>query len=319
MLKELKFVMGAVAKKDFLPAMTHFRIEDGKVRSFNGTLALCSPIPFDINCTPKAEALVKAISNCEDTITLSLTDGGKLRVQSGSFRAFVETVDGATPHVEPAGDVVNFDGEVLIKAFETLLPFTGDDASRPWTNGILLKGQSAFATNNVCLVEYWMGVETPIVVNIPREAVREVLRIKEAPTHAQVDQNSITFHFPDERWIRSQLYETTWPDLSKVLNQTSTPTPIDEALFAGIDVLTAFADGIGRVYIQNGIMRTHPDPDIGATYDAPGITFEGLYQIKMLNLLRGVATSADFTRYPEPALFFGDRLRGAVAAMRMPP
>jgi hypothetical protein len=37
----------------------------------------------------------------------------------------------------------------------------------------------------------------------------------------------------------------------------------------------------------------------------------------MLKLLEGVATHADFTRYPNPTLFFGDRLRGAIIGMRM--
>jgi len=316
MLKELKFVMGAVAKKDFLPAMTHFRIEAGKVRSFNGTLALCSPLPFDIDCTPEAAPLVKAISNCTDTITLGMTEGGKLRVQSGSFRAFIGTVDGATPHVEPAGEDVMFNGEVLLKALQTLIPFVGDDASRPWTNGVLLRGQSAFATNNVCLVEYWLGVETPIVVNIPKDAIKEMLRINEPPIRAQIDKNSITFHYADERWIRSQLYETNWPDLSKVLDQPSNATPIDEKLFEGIEAIKAFADEVGRVYIQDGVLRTHADYDLGATYDLH-LPFEGLYQIKMLSLLQGVALKADFTRYPSPALFFGERLRGAVTGMRL--
>lgn len=316
MLKELKFVMGAVAKKDFLPAMTHFRIEAGKVRSFNGTLALCSPLPFDIDCTPEAAPLIKAIGNCTDTITLGMTEGGKLRVQSGSFRAFIQTVEGATPHVEPAGEDVMFNGEVLLKALKTLLPFVGNDASRPWTNGVLLRGQSAFATNNVTLVEYWLGVESPIVVNIPKEAIVEMLRIDEPPVRTQIDKNSITFHYADERWIRSQLYETNWPDLSKVLDHKSAPIPIDEKLFEGIDAIKAFADEIGRVYIQGGVLRTHADPDLGATYDLQ-LPFEGLYQIKMLSLLQGVAATADFSRYPNPALFFGDRLRGAITGMRL--
>lgn len=88
MLKELKFVQGAVAKKDLLPAMTHFAIEGGHVRSYNGTLALSSPIPFDIDCKPKAGPLVQAIANCNDTVTLSMTPAGKLRIQSGKFWAF---------------------------------------------------------------------------------------------------------------------------------------------------------------------------------------------------------------------------------------
>jgi hypothetical protein len=30
-----------------------------------------------------------------------------------------------------------------------------------------------------------------------------------------------------------------------------------------------------------------------------------------------VVNSIDFTRYPEPALFFGDKLRGAIIGMKM--
>lgn len=317
MLKELKFVMGAVAKKDFLPAMTHFRIEGGMVRSFNGTLALCSPIAFDIDCTPKADSLIRAISNCEETITLTMTDAGKLRVQSGRFRAFIDTVDGPTPHVDPAGDIVNFDGEVLLKAFKTILPFVGDDASRPWTNGILLRDQSAFATNNVCLVEYWLGVDVPFVVNLPKAAIVEMLRVNEPPTYAQIEPNSVTFHYTDGRWIRTQLFEVNWPDLSAVLDHKCSPVPIDARLYDALDALAGFADAAGRVYIQNGVLRTHADADMGATYEADGIGVEGLYQIKMLSLLKGAATTADFTRYPSPTLFFGGRLRGAIIGMRM--
>lgn len=317
MLKELKFVQGAVAKKDLLPAMTHFRIEKGTVRAYNGTLAICSPIPFDIDCIPKAEPLVRAIGHCQETVTLSMTPGGKLRIQSGKFRAFIDCVDGETPHVDPAGQEVFFDGEVLLKACKTLIGFVGDDASRPWTNGILLRGQSAFATNNVCLVEYWLGTEVPFVANIPRAAIKEMLRVNEPPTHCQLEQNSITFHYTDGRWIRTQLFETCWPDLSKILDQASDAAPIDPRLFDGLDMLSGFSDDIGRVYVKDGVLRTHFDADIGATYEVDGLGILGAYQIKMLALLKGVATHADFGRYPEPALFFGDRLRGAIIGMRM--
>lgn len=317
MLKELKFVQGAVARKDFLPAMTHFRIEGGHVRSFNGHMALSSPIPFNIDCTPKADALVRAISNCEETITLSMTQAGKLRVQSGRYKAFVELIDGPTPHVEPAGQPVQFDGKVLLEAFKVLMNFVGDDASRPWTNGILLSGQSAYATNNVCLIEYWLGVQTPVVINIPGDAVREILRINEPPTFAQMDSNSITFHFADERWIRTQLLETAWPDLSKLLDHTCSPVAIDPRLFDGLEFIKGFGDDVGRVYIKDGMLRTHLEEEVGATYEADGIGIEGLYQSKMLMLLKGVATHADFGRYPLPTLFFGERLRGAIIGMRM--
>src|SRR6478609_5090442 len=120
MLKELKFVQGAVAKKDFVPAMTHFRIEKRTVRSFNGNLAICSPIALDLECT------LKAIANCEEEVVLSLTEKGRLRVQSGSFKAFIETIEGDTPHLEPSGKIVQIDGAKLLDAFQKISAFVGN-------------------------------------------------------------------------------------------------------------------------------------------------------------------------------------------------
>lgn len=317
MLNELKFCMGAVAKRDLVPAMTHFKIENGRVSSFNGQMALSSPIACDLNCVPKAEPLVKAIGLCNETITLSMTQAHKLRVQSGSFKAFIETVDVEAPHVEPVGEIVHLDGRALLEGFKKLIAFVGGDASRPWTNGILLRGQSAFATNNVVLVEFWLGADMPIVVNIPKPAIIEMLRIDEPPTHCQMDTNSITFHYEDSRWLRTQLYETQWPDLSRILDADHNATPCDDRLFGAMEYLKPFSDELGRVYINEGLISTHNDLDMGASYEIEGLLMKGIYRIEMLELLKGVAETADFTRYPKPTIFYGERLRGAIVGMQM--
>lgn len=318
MLKELKFVQGAVAKKDLVAAMTHFKIEGGHVRAFNGRLALSSPINFDLDCTPKAEQLVKAISQCGETIVLSVTAGNRLRVQSGKFRAFVEMVEGDTLHPMPEGQIVNFDGEQMLKACQILSNFVGNDASRPWTNGVLFKGQSAFATNNAVLVEYWLGTPFPFVINVPLDCIKEMLRVDEAPTHAQIHERSITFHYEDQRWIRSQLLETTWPEemITQILDAPNNAKPIPPDLFEGIDTLKGMADATGKIYIKNGMLQTHLEEFTGGVYEVDGLDFEGIYSMQMFALLKGIATSADFTLYPGPCLFFGDRLRGAIIGMR---
>ena len=66
------------------------------------------------------------------------------------------------------------------------------------------------------------------------------------------------------------------------------------------------------------MLRTHLEDEVGASYVVDGLGITGLYQIKMLRLLEGVATEADFTRYPLPVLFFGedDQLRGAIVGMK---
>lgn len=316
MLKELKFVMGAVSKKDFLPALTHFRIEGGTVRSFNGTLALSCPIPLDIDCVPKADPLVKAIQHCDETVTLSLTATGRLSVKSGAFKALIDCVEEETPHVVPEGDRFEIDGEALVKALKTLNPFIGDDASRPWSNGVLLLGHSAYATNNITLVEYWVGDAFPICCNVPKAAIKEMLRIGEAPIWAQATDNSITFHYTGDRWIRSQLFETKWPDINKILSAPSTQTTMDDRLFEALVKLKPFADKLGRVFFKDGVVSTHEQSLEGASFEIPNLLVEGIYQIEMLARLQGVAHTIDFTTYPKPCMFQGDRLRGAIIGMR---
>ena len=97
MLSSLKFVQGAVAKKDFVPALNHFRIEGGRVKGYNGMIALCGPIDLDLSITPKALEFTKAIQACTDTISLHITPAGRLSIKSGRFKAFVDCLDEAFP------------------------------------------------------------------------------------------------------------------------------------------------------------------------------------------------------------------------------
>lgn len=316
MYASLKFCAGSVAKKDFVADLKHFAIQGGRVRGFNGTLALSTPIPFDIDCTPNAEQLIKAVSKCDDTIQLSLTKAGRLSVKSAGFKAFVDCIQGETNHVEPEGEFVEFDGEVLLKGIQACAPFIGSDASRPWAGGILIKGQSMFATNNVMLVEYWLGAEFPIVVNIPRAAIREMQRINEPPINAQITTNSVTFHYSGERWLRTQLFATEWPDLSRVLNRPSEQVPIDERIFEGLESVKGFTDKMGTIFLMLDELRTHADEQEGAGFAMEGFGYKGKYNIDMLNLLKDTATSIDWTTYPGPCMFQGDRIRGAIIGMR---
>lgn len=315
MLRELKFVQGAVAKKELIPTLTHVRIENGQVRSFNGTLALSSPISFDIDCTPKAIPFIKAIGLCKDTVTMSMTKTGRLRIKSGSYKVFIECVEEETPHVEPEGEMFEINGGELLNALKNIAPFMGDDASRPWSNGILLSQNSAFATNNICLVEYWIGTKFPIECNLPREAVKEMIRINEAPINAQSTDNNITFHYEDGRWLRTSLYDASWPDVRKIINVESNLQPINNLIFEGLEFLKPFVDKLERVYFKNGEMRTSLSNEDGATYTLEEFDHEGVYQHNMLSLLQKIVTHIDFSLHPKPCVFQGEKLRGVIVGM----
>ncbi len=324
MLEALKFVIGAVAKKEFVPALTHFTIEcdhtTGQhcIRGYNGLLAISSPIPFDINCKPKAKQLFKAIANCTETVTLGVTPGGRLAIKSGPFRVYVDCIDDPTEFsAMPEGDTLPICGERMIEALKIAFPFIGDDASRPWSNGVLFKDYSAFATNNITAVECWLGAQIYEPFCIPRAAIVEMLRINEAPHHMQVTETSITLHYSNGRWIRSQLLPKDWPDLLKILNKPSNPVPLDTKLFEGLEVIRPFVDKMGSIHFPgDGTIKTHFEEREGASFEIEGFDHTGRYNIEMLRLLKDRALTIDWSAYPTPVLWFGDKIRGAIMGMR---
>lgn len=311
-LESLIFVRGAVATKDFIPAMTHFNISGSRVTSYNGQIALSSPIDFDIDCNPKAISLIKAIDSCNEVIKLTIGENKKLTIKSGKFRANVDCIDEVISlDIKPEGAVFNLNFETLIESIKKIRKFIGNDASRPWTNGILFHGQSIFATNNVCLVEAWIGEALP-TINIPESAVVELLRIKETPIRMQVSDNNTTFHYSEDKWLRSQLFSTSWPDLYKILNVENTPNPIPKELFEDMDKLKPFLDDTKTIYFKQGSISTHETETEGASFEAEWMQSKGCYGFEMMHLLEGVAEVCDFSRYPKPALFFGGNIRGAI-------
>jgi len=319
MLDELKFVQGAVAKKEFIPELTHFCIENNTVRSFNGTLALCSPIDLDISCKPKAAPFVKAIQNCKETVSLSMTPAGRLSIKSGGFKAFIECVTEETPHVVPEGEILDLNGDAFIEAVAALETFIGDDASRPWSTGILFEGNSAFATNNVIAAEYWTGLGIAGRYNVPRSAVKELLRIKQAPTHMQVSDKSMTFHFEDGRWIRTALFSFDgWPDLRGLFDSNSgqKATPIPEGFFDALTAIKPFLDSFNRVYFIDGSLCTSIVEGDGASYEVEGLVSEGVFNHTMLERIRPVVKSIDFNAEGRACMFYGDKLRGAITRVR---
>lgn len=320
MLNDLKFCAGAIARKDFVPALTFFRIADNRIYGFDGTLAISTPTDLAIECVPKAANLIKAVEKVPDDkeIVLNLTAAGKLGIKAGKFRAYVECIDDddSVPKVEPAGDKVELPGG-LIPVLAKLQPFISIDASRPWSRGVLLRGQSAFATNNIVLVEHWLPLSFPSPLVIPAPAVKEMIRIGWEPTHIQLEYNAVTFHYATGAWIRTATGSTEWPDLARVLDRPAEPKPFHPEFFDACRRLESFTDKTSRLYLRGGTLATHEAEGIGAAVDLEDFGGVGCHYIKQMAHLDGIATSIDFSMYPGPCLFFGELLRGAIIGLRM--
>jgi hypothetical protein len=323
MLDALRFVATAVAKKDFVPALTHYKIKDGRVTGFNGVISLSSPIDVDLDILPHAQSLLAAIRACAGTISLNMTPTGKLAVKSGKFKSFVECLgqDDAI-WVEPEGTVVEL-GPQFLPGIKAIAPAMGIDASRPWSMGIKLQRQSMFATNNVILTEYWHGAEIPFDVVIPSVAIDELLRIDENPTTVRVTENSIAFAFAGDRWLRSSLVVAApWPtdQFEKIFGASTGPQlPFPPDFFEAVETLKPFISERGALFMSPSLIATSANDGEGASVEIeiPGVTDMQAYHHKNLELLGELATTIDWTPYPRPCGFRNERLRGAIVGQRV--
>lgn len=317
MLTELQFVKGAVAKKDFDPTLTHFLIRNGRVWGFNGIIGLSSPIQCDLDIAPQGLPFMKALNACEAEVSLHLAPSGQLVIRSGNFRTTVNCVAPEEHRaLPPAGAFVEMPGGMLA-AVKKLEPFMGFDASRPWACGILFRGRSAFATNNITFVEYWLGYEFPIEVNIPTQAIRELIRIGEEPLGLQVCEDRLTFYYEGGRWLMTKLSALEWPKLDRVFQLTETANygPVPEGLFDALDKLRPFTDDMGRILFEDSSISTTGD-ETGTSITLPGVPSAGKFNCDQLAALRSLVKQIDFNQYPQPVPFLGDAVRGVIAGLR---
>ena len=313
MLKALRFVKGAVAKKDYHPVLTFFRISKGRVTGYNGEMALSSPIPLDLEVTPHAVEFIRVLNACEETITIHQTPTGRLAVRSGAFKAFVDCTPEDFPEVVHSGQEITVAGK-LLPALKVLAPLTALDASRAWAQGILLRDCSAFATNNVVLAEYWLGFQMAVSVNLPKVAVVELLRIGEEPEKILISDTSCTFYFSGDRWLHTLTYSAVWPNLDHVLNKPSEPKELPKDFWPAVKRLQPFCDKEEAFWLVNGGLSTHQAESTGAHQELPELVLEKpvCFNIKHLLLLENNVNLIDLTGYPGPCYFFGENLRGAI-------
>lgn len=323
MLDSLRFVAAAVAKKDYVAGLTHFKIRNGRVTGYNGDLALSSDIDVDIDAYPNAAKLLAAIKACPDAIALNITPAGKLAIKSGKFKCFVECLpDEQVPFCEPEGVEVDL-GEWFIAGLKALAPVMGIDASRPWAMGVKIQSGSMLATNNVMLAEYWHGVDVPMDVVIPDIAVNELLRIGERPTKVQMTDHSISFWWGEKRWLWSKLLEGgNWPvaRLQELLDMPhGVQLPFPPGFNDAVETLKPFLQESGSVYLTKTHLLTSPHEGEGTSIemDLPVVEEMQAYHHRQLLLLGQVAQTIDWTTYPRPCMFRGERLRGAIVGQKV--
>lgn len=318
MIETLKFVRAAVCKTGHNPAMLHFRIKGGTIQANNGRLVMQAPFPSDLNCCPLALEFIKAIEACEDVISMHV-DSGKLVIRSGKFKTYVNLCDPEQfPEFTPSGSRFPIP-QPIAPILRKLLPFVSTDERRPWACGVHFSNNSAVATNSICIVEHWLPVAFPVIANIPRDAIAELLRLKLEPTGLQVTANAVTFHLPGDAWMTCCLSKYEWPDVQTVFNHAGAFSGAYmnerelETLLNDVAKIEKFTDEHKAVHFHNKTISTTHAGTPGTSIDCDFAPGAGVFRADQLAALRGIVDRIGFDAYPAPVPFYGgDLLRGVM-------
>lgn len=331
--ESLTIVRGAVSTKDLVPVLKHLALNNGEVHGFNGHVHICT---YDENLvglppfTVPADRALKALDACaQEPAELEVADN-IMSVRAGRFRARVQCGNIEDFPLHQPSRSGELPCEELLDVFQALHDFISDDASRPWSQGILLSEGVAYATNNIVLA----AVDLPEsllhlpMMTVPLVSINEVLRIGLTTTSLVYDESTLTFFLADGRtWVRSSLIKEGWPDAASLIasvhadaNMEAFPPEFRESVeklhaLVRSDLKPVMLFREGRVDVATSLAE-----EALASVDGFALP-DGAYGSHALALVVARSTHADWTRWPRvPFAFQHDDgmqgLRGVLVGVR---
>ena len=320
MLETLQLVFGALATKDINPVLTHVLIYPGRMQGGDGIISIDAPFECDLPAMAvPGQKFLNAVIACDGNPTLGVTDGGKLSIKRGSFKAYLSTLPSDSfpldvvkgePHPVPM---------MFLDVLKALRPFISKDASRPWSMGVRFSGRFCFATNNIVLARSPLDWDAPDLI-LPAVAINALLEIKELPTSVYLEEHAATFEYNDGSWLKARTQAGEWPNVAGMIDNCDFAAlePGPAGLPAALNKVKRFCTNVKFptvVLSSEGVSSDDGGGDIASVegLDLP----KSQYNADMLALVLDHATKIDLSRYPAPCLFSGvDNLEGLFVGVK---
>lgn len=293
---------------------SHCRIAQGYAVASDNVITAGHPVEEDVNVCPQTFRLLDALKRCKKAVSITQLDAEQLVIKSGNFRAVIPCLNpAALPYSTPdlrAGTI----SDVIREGFEMLNPLVSGTGATTVEASLLLNNNSMIATDRTVMVEFWHGINLPDGLAIPKQAVTALCRIKQPLVGIGVSDRSVTFHYDNGAWFKTQLYAEPWPEVASIINggdPYNTPD-LPPAFFEAVEAVTGHSRD-GGVYTKDGHLASHYSDAAGATYTLKGVPPGLCYGAKALLSIKDIATRFDFVGNGRGiSYFFGDKARGAI-------
>lgn len=306
MKDELAKIKSALATKEVIAHLTHYYFSQGEIIAANGRMTAGVPFQHDMECLVPADRLDAFIANAPPEFKFKLINGDELSLTAPKLRARIKVLGAGEYQVaRPEGDGYT-PPENLLAAIKVLAPFVSKNATHPWSTGVFLKGDQAYATNNTVMARCEpTGYQGPNII-VPGWACDYLMERSEAPTEMYVTENSLSFIWSDASWMRTQLLAGEWPEICDSMIDGIDPpeAEIDPDLRAALKIASVF-DG-ERIELQAGKIIAGSASSTLAEVDA-NIThgIGSIWNPQLLAPVLEIATKWNPDLYPNPVPWDG--------------
>jgi len=321
-VQQLEFLSRVVTEKPLNPILANIYIDNGMIQVSDGKITAGAmsddPQLGELEVIVPASKFIKAYTLNRDELNISFNK--RLVIKRGSLK--VQMVPGGKLDQYPAvaapehSNVID-NGEQLIDAFTTLLPFIGEAGRTAlWSCGIMLDGKYAYATNNTTLIRYDLPlpIETPIIV--PVYTVGVIVKNNDVfPTFLDVSDNQIIFGY-DTAWLSSPMIDEQWPETipDMLAFDLGDEFELQQTLRDDVKALSVFCEDSATQVIsltEKGLSTVEGNTSAEVESEQVG---RGNYRAGHITRTLKNATHADL--FSQPARFKGDCFVGVMVGLK---
>ena len=326
LLNALRFI--CVAQRKAGPTNVQFcNASHHWVAASDGIVTAAHPIQEDIQTCPQTHPLIEALSTVAQERELSITQltPHALAITSGAFRGLISCVAPAEiPITGPDPTAVQLNpgqGVLMQHALASVASLAVDGSPEAIKAGVYLQAKSAVATDGAALLECWHGVDLPGAVLMPRYAAIAVGATKHALIGLGASASSVTFHFQNGAWLKTQLYAERYPNYQHFFDTSPGAkvwaAPLD--FFKAIDTIESFSK-TGTVHFNAQGIASDSTKEQASTYRVEGLP-DMAFKAKLLLSVKHAFETAAFDPVNRKVVFYNNkaRIRGVVMAVDLTP
>jgi len=304
----LAFVQG-VASSSITEAARFVHLTGDQILTTDGLVTLAAPATNGFDAQPSRDVFFRILKTVKSGgIRLQKTDASLImtsEVDAARHKLpYIDNADLVTPPTKATYRRFA-DAATFRRALVCLSPIMSDDPYRSWAQGIFFVKGTALATNNIVIAEHAAPLsDSQDSFLLPRQAVREILRITDLPVMYGIDESTLTLVWPGRRWMKCCLIDERWsPEAQAFLDgqRFDGCAPIAPEFREAVKILSRVVDDRRELRLEDGLLRTSA-AEHGSEID---IQIPGRFACdsEFLSQIFSMADAVDFTAYPAPIPF----------------